>query len=228
MKTTETTNLEPVTRMKEHLDKITKLTSALQQANELLRSAYSIAEREGKNTHWKLFEHQLMDALFAQRDLLFTPETNATNPVYGRAASINPAGKIDVLVMNSVQKEQWKELARFAWTIVSNTSGGNWDSQSQDWREAADELRIRVHDAMVGISDHPVTTGDIPPGKYKDTIDWLQSDVSGVIRMHDGWTVWDVRFPTIIVRNKDLIEAVKEIVSVTEKELQHANKHQTT
>jgi hypothetical protein len=203
--------------MKAHQDEIAKLTSALRLSNDLLRSAYSIAKREGKNTHWKLFEHQLLDALFDQRDLLFTPSTNATNPVYARATAINPAGKIDVLVLNSVQKEQWKDIALHAWSIISNVGCGDWDKQNKEWRDAAGEFCKRLHAAIIGVPEENDAAGEVPPGKYKDTIDWLQSDVSGVVRMHDGWTVWDVRDPARFARNKDLITAVGEIIAETMK-----------
>lgn len=45
------------------------LIEELAQANSLLRSAYSIALREGKETNWEAFRNQLKNTLERQQEL---------------------------------------------------------------------------------------------------------------------------------------------------------------
>jgi len=42
----------------------------MRETNELLRSAYQIASREGKNTNWKSFKNNLERALLNQAAVL--------------------------------------------------------------------------------------------------------------------------------------------------------------
>ena len=42
------------------------MSNLLIQANELLRSAYEIADREGRNTNWVAFKASLLEVLHAQ------------------------------------------------------------------------------------------------------------------------------------------------------------------
>ena len=46
------------------------MTNELKEANTLLRSAYSIAERSGAETNWEAFKNCLTDALKRQSLLL--------------------------------------------------------------------------------------------------------------------------------------------------------------
>lgn len=43
-------------------------------ANELLRSAYQIAEREGKDTNWEAFKNNLRTELLKQAQTTYTDE----------------------------------------------------------------------------------------------------------------------------------------------------------
>ena len=47
-----------------------ELLTLLQEANDLLRSAYEIASRDGKETNWKAFRARLKDALKRQNEIL--------------------------------------------------------------------------------------------------------------------------------------------------------------
>ena len=46
------------------------LLAALTDANDKLRSAYEIAKRDGKDTHWKAFRKQVEASLNAHHHLL--------------------------------------------------------------------------------------------------------------------------------------------------------------
>jgi len=48
-----------------------------------------------------------------------------------------------------------REKLEFGWTIIANASGGNWDKETKDWRDAAAKWRdesvpefSRVHEAV--------------------------------------------------------------------------------
>lgn len=45
------------------------------KANELLRSAYAIADRDGKNTNWEAFRNQLRKELLTQAGVKKTYDT---------------------------------------------------------------------------------------------------------------------------------------------------------
>lgn len=53
---------------------------ALKEANGLLRSAHSIAERNGSQTNWEAFRGQLKKALDKQHAILYPPETFESKP----------------------------------------------------------------------------------------------------------------------------------------------------
>lgn len=40
------------------------------------------------------------------------------------------------------------DLAYWAWTIIANAHGGNWDEASDEWREAAIRWRDAFHEAL--------------------------------------------------------------------------------
>lgn len=46
------------------------LFDALKNANEICRSAYQIAAREGKNTNWEAFKNQCEKSLEIQLDVI--------------------------------------------------------------------------------------------------------------------------------------------------------------
>lgn len=47
-----------------------ELTTALENANEILRSAHSIADRNGERTNWTSFKDNVQKALFEQHRIL--------------------------------------------------------------------------------------------------------------------------------------------------------------
>jgi hypothetical protein len=51
------------------------LIVALKEANGLLRSAYCIAERDGKATNWEAFRGQLKTTLEKQHAILWPPDS---------------------------------------------------------------------------------------------------------------------------------------------------------
>jgi hypothetical protein len=51
-------------------EEVKLLKKELAKANSLLRSAYSIAEREGEKTNWWAFRLQLLQALEDEREIL--------------------------------------------------------------------------------------------------------------------------------------------------------------
>lgn len=55
---------------RQSLDEIDKLMKMLGQANSLLRSAYKIAERQGRKTNWSAFQKRVHAALEKQHDVL--------------------------------------------------------------------------------------------------------------------------------------------------------------
>ena len=60
----------------------TRLTGALERANSFLRSAYSVAERQGQRTYWEGFKNGLDKILLEQHKILYPtpnkPDTNET------------------------------------------------------------------------------------------------------------------------------------------------------
>jgi hypothetical protein len=51
-------------------EEVQVLKKELAKANSLLRSAYSIAEREGEKTNWWAFRMQLLEVLEDEREIL--------------------------------------------------------------------------------------------------------------------------------------------------------------
>src|SRR5262245_43958200 len=40
------------------------------------------------------------------------------------------------------------DLAEFGWIVLANASGGDWDKEHPDWKEAAGKYRDRYHDQL--------------------------------------------------------------------------------
>jgi hypothetical protein len=59
----------------EYMKATKRLEKMLLEANELLRSAYAIAQRNGEETNWEAFRGQLKKALDAQHESGLTPRT---------------------------------------------------------------------------------------------------------------------------------------------------------
>jgi len=59
---------------------------SLSKSNELLRSAYQIAQREGKNTNWEAFINNLRKELLVQAGL----SEDETNENYILRATVTP------------------------------------------------------------------------------------------------------------------------------------------
>lgn len=57
----------------EYMKATKRLEKMLLEANELLRSAYAIAQRNGEETNWEAFRGQLKKALDAQHESGLTP-----------------------------------------------------------------------------------------------------------------------------------------------------------
>lgn len=64
-----------------------KLLEALREANDLLRSTYSIAERKGESTNWDGFSKNVLRALEKQHRLLYPSKYN------GKSAELVEATK---------------------------------------------------------------------------------------------------------------------------------------
>jgi hypothetical protein len=48
-----------------------EITTALKNANEMCRSAFQIAQREGKDTNWEAFKNRLHESLIIQHNVLY-------------------------------------------------------------------------------------------------------------------------------------------------------------
>lgn len=44
--------------------------------------------------------------------------------------------------------ERAMDLCNYAWTIICNAGGGNWELESEDWREAAARFRDLYHSEL--------------------------------------------------------------------------------
>ena len=40
------------------------------------------------------------------------------------------------------------DLIEYAWGIIANVSGGDWDSQAETWRYAAEKWRDQYHELL--------------------------------------------------------------------------------
>lgn len=56
------------------MELIEKQKAALAEANEVLRSAYSVAARQGKETNWEAFTNRVDGVLKAQHPMIFGRE----------------------------------------------------------------------------------------------------------------------------------------------------------
>lgn len=63
-----------------------KLKLALEQANQLLRSTYAIAMREGANTNWQTFQQQVKTVLANQHYLLYPEQYVETKDTFTAGA----------------------------------------------------------------------------------------------------------------------------------------------
>ena len=63
-------------------ERMKKFETLLEDANSLLRSAHSIAQREGIQTNWKAFGDQVRDALEAQHEMMHPVAREFFNEIY--------------------------------------------------------------------------------------------------------------------------------------------------
>lgn len=59
------------------------------------------------------------------------------------------------------------ELLDYAWSIICNASGGDWDKESAEWVKAAKEFGDQYH-ALKGGKGH--STSHTPPGAPSQTV----------------------------------------------------------
>ena len=67
----------------EYMKATKRLEKMLLEANELLRSAYAIAQRNGEKTNWEAFRGQLKNALDAQHESGLTQRAPDACPACG-------------------------------------------------------------------------------------------------------------------------------------------------
>ena len=68
---------------------VRKLRAALQDANDLCRSAYQVAVREGRETNWNAFRDCLSESLDRQNRVMYPPNARTERPA-GHAGSSQP------------------------------------------------------------------------------------------------------------------------------------------
>ena len=80
-----------------------------------------------------------------EQGILFTSEKDAEEYYRGLVEIIE-----DLASNNMPQKHNWNlkdkdELLEFAWGIIANVSGGDWDKQIDDWKLSAETWRDGYH-----------------------------------------------------------------------------------
>lgn len=53
--------------------------------------------------------------------------------------------------MSETKADERDELLEFAWVVIANAGGGDWDRASDEWREAAVRFRERWH-VLIGVA----------------------------------------------------------------------------
>ena len=48
-----------------------------------------------------------------------------------------------------------EDLLMTAWGVIANAGGGDWDTQTSEWRGAAEHWRDRYHATLPALSDTP-------------------------------------------------------------------------
>ncbi|KKL09693.1 hypothetical protein LCGC14_2563340, partial [marine sediment metagenome] len=46
-----------------------------------------------------------------------------------------------------------EDLLMTAWGVIANAGGGDWDTQTSEWRGAAEHWRDRYHATLPALSD---------------------------------------------------------------------------
>lgn len=72
------------------------------------------------------------------------PEPDTDTPLPGMPPAPEPAAAED----SALPSEPVMDLLEAAWGIIANAGAGDWDSQPQAWREAAERWRDRYHAAV--------------------------------------------------------------------------------
>lgn len=50
--------------------------------------------------------------------------------------------------------DEWVDLCHYAWTIICNAGGGDWESEGEEWAGAATRFREKYH-KLLGVIDEP-------------------------------------------------------------------------
>jgi hypothetical protein len=78
----------------------------------------------------------------------------------------------------------WHGSLEAAWGLIANAGGGNWDSQTLEWREAASRWRDAYHDALDAKTAQPVAAED----QDAPWPDWsVRMEVLRILAGPDSW-----------------------------------------